>query len=700
MDFRDILVILKRRKWIFLAIVGVLLAGYGWTVQAERQFFTASAHLLVSKSSVRALVGDRIQVFSTAGTAAPTQMTLLTSPVIYEKAAKLLAERKEGPDDPDALRGIVSVRGDEGALAIYVTGTGESRHTVLRAVGAVAEAVQEHSKDLARREYVEADKTLIVETEANRDAIQEAQEMLDRLRREFHQKTGFEIGFGGFERESARIMGGIDALEQKIKEVQARRAVLESKIDLFGRAPDGTLDLSQVTLAIDLAPSLDDLRRRIVEARSNLSRLDQVFTENHPDVVRAHSELAGLSEQMKGALVEKKRDLDAEEAITRKLCGEAQKAMEALSAFRAEFMRQQRGLEILLETQSWLARTLAELRLGKSFQSGSVHAVSLPQAALPIDSRIRQAWPIMVVLALMTGAVIAYMSEYLDDTIQSEYQVSRYLDLGVVGYFPYMDEEEKRFIGGLTPSHPLVEIFNRMTARLLSLAREARGAKVILISSPCPDDGKTTVAANLAVSFALMGQKTVLIDADLRKPRMHQFFEMKNDVGLSSYLTGRLEARQVLEGLVREEVVSSDAAATRIRETALRDTPIPGLKIVTAGPVTTNPMQCLESARFTEFLEGLKRSYDRIVIDSPPLQVAADAARLAGRADASLLVLVAGSTRRHEAVWAKHFLDETGTPLLGAVLNKVKAGSSGYSYHYYYGYNRYGETRKELRERP
>lgn len=695
MDFREVLVILRRRKWIFLAIVAVLLLGYGWTVQAEKQFYTASAHLLVSKSTVRALVGDRIPILASGGESAPSQMTLLTSPAVFERAAALLAQERGPRLKPDEIRKIVSIRVDEGTSALYVTGTGQDRAEVFHGVNAVARAIRDHSKDLAQREYVEADRNLLAETDVNREAIRQAQEALEALRREFHMKTGFEVGFGGFERESERIMKVIDALEDQTKRIQAQRAVLTSKIDLFGRAPDGTLDFSQVSLALDLAPSLDDLRRRIVEARAKLARLDQVFTGNHPDVVAGKAELASLMGQMKGALEERRRDLDAEEAVARKLLEEAKRSMESLSAFRAEFTRQQRGLEILLETQSWLARTLAELRLGKSFQAGSVHTVSLPDSAAPIDSRIRQAWPVMIALSLIVGGLVAYLSEYLDDTIQSEYQVSRYLDLDVVGYFPFMAEEEKRFIGGLTPSHPVVEVFNRMAARILAIARQAGKGQVILVSSPCAEDGKTTVAANLSVAFAHMGQRVVLVDADLRRPRMHQVFDFRNDVGLSTYLTGRLEARRFLEGLVREEGTEGPRdAAPVLREALLRDTPVPGLRMIAAGPATPNPMQCLESPKFAEFLQELRGDADRIVIDSPPLQVAADAARLAARADLSLLVLVGGRTRRHEAIWAKHFLEESGTTLAGAVLNKVRPGTSSYSYYYYYGYDRTRDLRE------
>lgn len=707
MDFRDFLVVLKRRKWIFLGIVAIVLSGYLWTVAVEVQIYSASAHLYVAKSSVRSLVGERIQLSSPGGMALQTQVTLLTSPAVFERAARAASRAPDdpagaAPRDANRLRETVSLRFDERAQALYVLGTGENRREVLGAVRAVAEAIREYAREIAQREYVEADAALQRESATNEREIAAAQEGLEALRRAFHETTGFEIGFGGFERESDRLLREIERREGRLKEIRSARAVLESKIDLLARAGEGEeTDLSRVSLAIDLSPSLDDLRRRIVDARARLARLQEAFTDRHPDVAATQAEVRDLAGQLERALQERQADFDAEETVTRRLLEETKASMASLASFRAEFMRRQRTLEILQETQSWLARTLAELRLGKSFQTGSVHVVSLPEEAEPHLSRTRQAWPFVVAMAFALAAVIAYLSDYLDDTIQTDYQVSRYLNVDVVGHFPYVDEEEKRFIGGLTPSHPIVEVFNRTAARVLAIARSSGDAQVILVASPSPDDGKTTVAANLAVAFALLGQKTVLVDADLRKPRMHQLLDLRNDAGLSTYLTGRLEARQILEQLARgaetgEAAEAEEGAeeAARARARLLRETSIPHLRAVTAGPVTTNPMQCLESARFASFLEHLRGTADRIVIDSPPLSVAADGARLAARADAILLVLVAGRTQRHEASWAKHFLAETGTPVFGVVLNKVRPGAGGYSYYYYYGYDQ-----RELRER-
>lgn len=700
MELQNTLLILKRRKWIFLSIVALVLGGFLLIARTEPRLHTADADLFVARSELRSLMGH--SNFSAAQPAFlfQAQTALLTRPEVFEEAAKRLGGKAPLRARRERLRELVQISSEEKEHSMRLAATGEDPKEVLDSVRAVAEAIQAHSKALAQSEYKEAEQILVEQTEQNRLAIAEKQRRLEELKRGFKEHTGFEIGFGGFERESDRRVAEIEALEKRLKEILASRAILVQKIERFGaRAEDGSVDVSRVPLAIDLSPSLDELRKRIVESRVLYAEILKRFTERHPEAEQARAELESLNAQVGDALKERLADLTTEEEFIRARIEEAKRSLESLATVRAEFLREQRALDLLHEKQSWFARTLAELRLEKSFQSGSVRLVSLPEEAQPIPSATRQAFPFIVVLAVALGLVMAYLSEYLDDTVRSDYQVNRYLNLDVLGHFPYIGEEEKRLIAGLTPSHPLVEIFNRAASRVMAATKDRKESQVLLVTSPCQDEGKTTITANLAAAFAHLGHRVVLIDADLRKPRIHQVFGLSNQAGLSTYLTGRQEARQVLQEIVEGPAAEAAPPAERILETLFQETSIPNLRVITAGPVTPNPIRSLESPRFAELLGRLRGIADWILVDSPPLQVAADASRISARADGSLLVMVSGETRRQEASWAKHFLEETGTPVLGAILNKMRPDTAGYSYYYYYGYDRYGYERRDLRER-
>ncbi len=193
-------------------------------------------------------------------------------------------------------------------------------------------------------------------------------------------------------------------------------------------------------------------------------------------------------------------------------------------------------------------------------------------------------------------------------------------------------------------------------------------AKAILITSPAPGDGKSTLVSNLAITMAQAGQRTLVIDADFRKPVQHKIFEIVDDRGLSSVLAGR----DTIEQAIQPGVVD-------------------GLDIMACGPEVPNPSELLNSDVFNETLKKLTERYDRVVIDSPPVAPVADAQILAAVCDVTLLVLRAEKSTRRQAQHARDSLLSVGAQLLGAVVNDVqqKRGHYGY-YSSYGGYGNYG----------
>jgi len=199
------------------------------------------------------------------------------------------------------------------------------------------------------------------------------------------------------------------------------------------------------------------------------------------------------------------------------------------------------------------------------------------------------------------------------------------------------------------------------------------GAKTILITSPAPGDGKSTLASNLAISMAQAGQKTLLIDADFRKPVQHKIFEVDDSRGVSSVLAGR----DTLEQAVQPGVVD-------------------GLDIMACGPEVPNPSELLNSDIFNETLEKLKEQYDRVVVDSPPVGPVADAQILAAVCDIAVLVLRAEKSTRRQAQHARDSLLSVGAQLLGAVVNDVQQKRGQYGYYSSYGnYGYYGKREKK-----
>ncbi|MHC4168648.1 MAG: polysaccharide biosynthesis tyrosine autokinase [Planctomycetota bacterium] len=198
-------------------------------------------------------------------------------------------------------------------------------------------------------------------------------------------------------------------------------------------------------------------------------------------------------------------------------------------------------------------------------------------------------------------------------------------------------------------------------------------AKVIHITSPAAGDGKSTLASNLAITMAQAGQRTLLIDADFRKPVQHKIFELDDERGLSSVLAGRDSIEQAVQPGV-----------------------IGGLDVMACGPEVPNPSELLNSDAFNETLKRLTERYDRVVIDSPPVGPVADAQILAAGCDITLLVLRAEKSTRRQAQHARDSLLSVGGRLLGAVVNDVQQKRGQYGYYSNYGnYGYYGKREKK-----
>jgi capsular exopolysaccharide synthesis family protein len=202
-------------------------------------------------------------------------------------------------------------------------------------------------------------------------------------------------------------------------------------------------------------------------------------------------------------------------------------------------------------------------------------------------------------------------------------------------------------------------------------------AKTILITSPNAGDGKTTLVSNLAIAMAQAGQKTLLLDADLRKPMQHNIFEFENGKGLSSILAGTITLDE-----------------------AIQAGPVEGLDILSCGPEVPNPSEILNSDAFTEILKGeLTKRYDRIIVDSPPVGPVADSQILSAGCDITLLVLRAEKSTRKHSQQACDVLQSVGGHLLGAVVNDVPRRHDRYGYYsgygYYRGYGYYGDREKK-----
>jgi capsular exopolysaccharide synthesis family protein len=286
------------------------------------------------------------------------------------------------------------------------------------------------------------------------------------------------------------------------------------------------------------------------------------------------------------------------------------------------------------------------------------------------------------VLGLLGGFGLGYLAEFTDKRFRTPDEIRKALGLPVIGHMPPLAEAGE-IPEAAEPGHPplgasLIAYYRsrspqaeafRGVRTALYFGTAGQDHQVIQVTSPNQGDGKSTVAANLAVSVAQSGRRTLLVDADFRKPRVHKLFGLRAPTGFASVIVG--------EASLDEAVVQSG---------------VENLWLCPCGPKPKNPAELLTSPRFLEALKELRERFDIILIDTPPVLPVSDPSIVAPRVDGLLLVLRVGRGTRPAAVRTREVLAALGVNLLGVVVNAVDAyrgggkGDYGYGYRYDYEY--------------
>jgi capsular exopolysaccharide synthesis family protein len=273
-----------------------------------------------------------------------------------------------------------------------------------------------------------------------------------------------------------------------------------------------------------------------------------------------------------------------------------------------------------------------------------------------------------VLLGLFLGSGLAIFLEYLDSTVKNADDIELFVRLPFLGYVPSGKLEVKAksdidLIVYKMPQSRIAEAYRSIRTSIMFSAPEDRPLKTILVTSAAPQEGKTIVAVNLAISFARANEKVLLIDADMRRSRIHQILGLDRRVGLSSFLTG-----------------------TATLEAVIRQTFIPNMFFISSGPVPPNPAELLTSARIRALLEELRTKFDRIIIDSPPVATVTDTSILANMVDGVIDVIRAGFVNIDIILRGRQRLLEAKSRIIGVILNNVdiKREDTYYYYHYYY----------------
>ncbi len=449
-------------------------------------------------------------------------------------------------------------------------------------------------------------------------------------------------------------------------------------------------DSMEAALASVQGESLRKLLEHLNEVQEKFAQVGGQYGVNHPEYRKAAAqvvEVERLLEKTRQNITEQvnvgHRQAVSREGMLRAAVAETKTEFDKLNARSFEYQQLKREAEGDKKLYEELVRRIKEAGINASFQNSSIR---LADAARPPVKTVFPDIPLNTSLALIFSSLLAMgaavLHDLLDKTVRSADDVSRVLNVATLGTLPAVKNWSKRMsaviTGGNTlgaaattagsPEDHAIAGFTESVRSLrnnILLADFDRRLRTILVTSPSPAEGKSTIAAHLAIAHAEQGKKTLLIDGDLRRPSVHRKFGFSPNTGLTSVLLGEVKWSLAL----------------------FKPDGLPELDVLPAGPPSHRASDMV-GARISDLLDEISREYDLVILDAPPLLGFAEALQMATAVDGVLIVARAGDTNRQAIATVVATFHRLHVNVLGLALNDVKSDSSE---QYYYHYGNYGK---------
>jgi succinoglycan biosynthesis transport protein ExoP len=436
-------------------------------------------------------------------------------------------------------------------------------------------------------------------------------------------------------------------------------------------------------------------------------------TEDAPEVKEANQQIVELEKQLKESRSHKSSTLLTNlETRYRQALAKEQFLQKQFRQQRAETLTQneaainyhiiQQGIETNKGLLTNLLQRSKENEVTGASDANNISVVdhAIPPAG-PVGPNRMRGVMIAFLLSLGLGVGLALFLEYLDDTIHSTEEVERLLHLPALAVIPAIAPAARRKALAATPGalqkkngnghastnpellmnvdgrSPLAEAYRHLRTSVL-LSTAGRAPKALLVTSSLPGEGKTTTAVNTALSLAQTGASVVIVDADMRRPRLRSIFGLNAQAGLSSILSSEMTEAEMIA------LVDHDAASD--------------LNILTSGPIPPNPAELLGSEQMRRLVAALQSKYTHVVIDSPPIASFTDGVLISTMVDGVLLVVHGGKSSRHVVRRSRQLLQDVGAKIFGVVLNNINLQTHDYYYYQRYYSQNYYKTDPESEE--
>ena len=646
---RDLLGTLYRRRSIVLLAFAVTTGVAAIVSLAAPPMYQATSTVIADKSPPVVLLsnsGNSSGLFQQPVAQAPDAFTLAEiakSEAVRDKAQKLLERAFDPRDAAGILRGSVRVQQVRSTDLVQISVRYRDPKIAAAVANAVAESVVDMDLNARRRLATRAREFIDAQLKLSAQALRNSENALTTFKNEAHDVALSE--------ETRLNLERLSGLEQQLTDVRLQQQVAQPE---FVPSADSSRRPGQETVD----PVVTSLRSQMAALEVEYSGLRKQFTPIHPTVISTRAKIDETQRRLdaelgrrRAALVAREQDLSAE-------IGRIERTLMKVPTREAVLARLTRDTKESERDYLLLAERYQEARIAEGSIGSAIRVVDVAKASsLPVGSKRRTNLAVGAVLGLLLGMAGAYAVEQLDVTIRSARDVEMSLDAPVLGMAPALGRRDVTAAqdGGRSPmllTHvdrrsEVSEAFRILRTHVLRAMEGAR-SKCLLVTSAAPGQGRSVVAANLAVTMAQTDRRVWLVECDLRHPTMSRFFPEADSPGLSALLSGRTVADEVVRGTAQ-----------------------PGLQCVVGGAGVPDPTELLDTQLMRQFLAQARDRADVVLLDCPALGPTADAEVLGLRSDGVILVVEIGKAIRPALTRTQHRLRSLGIPVIGAVLTSA-----------------------------
>ncbi len=675
---QDYLLVLRERIWyIVAAFVLVQLAVATYTFTRTPLYQSTSTVQIFRRNPTVMQVQQVMDNEVRSAEDLNTQVNILRSTTIIEGVAKrltadqqrrLLAPYTEPGAVPPTPAGILELNRvivpQRASLMVSV----QYRHPDRELAPIIADYFADEYIGYSARTQVEGSLRAVVELEQRADEQRRKVDDIAKAIQTYREKNNLV----SLDQRKDIVTDRLKELSLYVTQGAAVLQDAETKWNQVKDAQTRGVDLLNLSFIANV-PAVDQLQQKVAELRIDAAQKAQRYRAQHPTMIEAAKSLSEAEQQLKQAITTTTSQVEAAYQTALQNLNQAKAALAAqetdslsLDRYAVDYTNLEREFEVNEKLLQTLLARMQETSMSGTMETQNARLID---RAKPAGSPVFPNYIVNIGLGIIGGLgfglALAFAVSFIDDRVKSSYDIESVIGLPLLSIVPKFKDPGSSIESGkgvfTPPKEPeILEAFSTIYSSL-KVKDESKNAKLILVTSTVPGEGKSFIARNLALTFASHGEKVCLIDCDLRRPVVHRHLKLENARGMIDLCT--------------TDATVDDVVIKNVQ---------PNFDVIPSGGRSKSPAQSLSSSRFESTLAELAKRYDRVFIDTPPVALVSDALVILPMVDGAIYSIFFNKVRRKAAQFCVQRLQEVNVPTFGAVLNGLDRNIGGYYYQHYY----------------